>query len=74
MKAEQQHSDETKPEATDHTGNGQKKMTRRDALAALGKHSVYTAPAVLAVLTATKSKSAFAVISNCVPQEGRPCP
>lgn len=41
--------------------DGPTKMTRREALAAVGKHAIYTAPAVLAVLSVTKSKSAHAV-------------
>jgi hypothetical protein len=37
-----------------------KKMSRREALAIVGKHAVYTAPAVLAVLSVTKSDGARA--------------
>lgn len=40
-----------------------RKMSRREALALVGKHAVYTAPAVLAVLAVTKSNSAQA--SDC---------
>lgn len=32
-----------------------RKMSRRDALSIVGKHAVYTAPAVLAVLSVTKA-------------------
>ncbi|MEF8761141.1 MAG: hypothetical protein V5B36_15890 [Candidatus Accumulibacter sp. UW25] len=43
------------------TGAGEpRKMTRREALAIVGKHAVYTAPAVLAVLSVTKSNPAHA--------------
>jgi hypothetical protein len=41
------------------------KMSRREALAIVGKHAVYTAPAVLAVLSLTKSTDALAAGSNC---------
>lgn len=37
-----------------------RKMSRREALALVGKHAVYTAPAVLAVLSVTKSGDAHA--------------
>ncbi len=37
-----------------------RKMSRREALAIVGKHAVYTAPAVLAVLSVTKSTDAHA--------------
>jgi len=40
-----------------------RKMSRREALAIVGKHAVYTAPAVLAVLAVTKSNQAHA--SDC---------
>lgn len=63
MKTEHNHLDETGPDAA--LGAGDKtRMSRRDALALVGKHAVYTAPAVLAVLAATKSNSAHAVDSN----------
>lgn len=39
---------------------GERKMSRREALAIVGKHAVYTAPAVLAVLSLTKSNNAHA--------------
>jgi len=39
---------------------GEARMTRREALSLVGKHAVYTAPAVLAILSATKSNSAHA--------------
>ena len=35
-------------------------MSRRDALAIIGKYSIYTAPAVTAILTLTKSNKAVA--------------
>jgi len=41
-----------------------RKMSRREALALVGKHAVYTAPAVLAVLSVTKSKEAHAAFSG----------
>ena len=40
-----------------------RRMSRREALAIVGKHAVYTAPAVLAVLAVTKSNQAHA--SDC---------
>ncbi len=40
-----------------------RKISRREALAIVGKHAVYTAPAVLAVLSVTKSNSAHAETS-----------
>ena len=43
---------------------GSSKMSRREALAVVGKHAVYTAPAVLAVLALTKSKSGYAADSG----------
>jgi hypothetical protein len=46
--------------ATENEGTEQKSMSRRQALAIVGKHAVYTAPAVLAVLAVTKSKGAHA--------------
>lgn len=46
---------------------GPSKMSRREALAIVGKHAVYTAPAVLAVLSLTKSTDALAAGSNCPP-------
>jgi len=64
MKTEHQHTDETTPESSTQT-ESQHKMTRRQALALVGKHAVYTAPAILAVLSVTKSKDAHAV--PCVP-------
>jgi hypothetical protein len=59
METESHRTAETTPEASKQVG-GQPKMTRRDALALVSKHAVYTAPAVLAVLAATKSKDALA--------------
>lgn len=48
-----------------------RKMSRREALAIVGKHAVYTAPAVLAVLSLTKSDSAHATLSGtCDPDNG----
>lgn len=41
-----------------------KKMSRREALAIVGKHAVYTAPAVLAVLAVTKPNTAHATLSG----------
>ena len=43
---------------------GSSKMSRREALAIVGKHAVYTAPAVLAVLAVTKPNSAHACVSS----------
>lgn len=37
---------------------GERKMSRREALAIVGKHAVYTAPAVLAVLSMSKARAA----------------
>jgi hypothetical protein len=49
------------PSVSDTTGVGEpRKMSRREALAIVGKHAVYTAPAVLAVLSVTKSNPAHA--------------
>ena len=48
------------------------KMSRREALAIVGKHAIYTAPAVLAVLSVTKSNDARATV--CVSTPGNPCP
>jgi len=47
-----------------------RKMSRREALALVGKHAIYTAPAVLAVLSVTKSDDARAdiCVSNCGPE------
>ena len=36
---------------------GERKMSRREALAIVGKHAVYTAPAVLAVLSMSKARA-----------------
>jgi len=41
-----------------------RKMSRREALALVGKHAVYTAPAVLAVLSVTKSGEAHASVGD----------
>jgi len=59
METEQQHLDGATPAIAERTV-GDKQMSRRDALSIIGKHAVYTAPAVLAVLAVTKSKSAHA--------------
>ena len=59
METEQQHLDGDTPAAVEQTV-GHTKMSRRDALSIISKHAVYTAPAVLAVLAVTKSKSAHA--------------
>lgn len=56
---QQQHSEASTLEETGHA-DGHTAMTRREALAVVGRHAVYTAPAVLAILSATKSKSAYA--------------
>jgi hypothetical protein len=63
MKTDLQKLDEATPETTT-VPNGQSKMSRREALALVGKHTVYTAPAVLAVLALTKSKNAHADCSD----------
>jgi len=68
MKTEQQNFDKAASE-TEGRANGHPKMSRREALALVGKHAVYTAPAVLAVLSATKSTSAYADGSTCPPGE-----
>ncbi len=49
-----------------------RKMSRREALALVGKHAVYTAPAVLAVLAATKSGDASATV-DCGGSGQPPC-
>ncbi|EXI89742.1 MAG: hypothetical protein AW11_01232 [Candidatus Accumulibacter regalis] len=59
MKAHQEHLDKTTP-AAKNAASDQNKMNRREALAIVGKHAVYTAPAVLAVLAATKSNRVHA--------------
>ncbi len=41
-----------------------RKMSRREALAIVGKHAIYTAPAVLAVLSVTKSNDAHAACGD----------
>ncbi|RDE50387.1 MAG: hypothetical protein DVS81_11855 [Candidatus Accumulibacter meliphilus] len=41
-----------------------RKMSRRDALSIVGKHAVYTAPAVLAVLSVTKAGDARAQVGS----------
>ena len=41
-----------------------RRMSRREALAIVGKHAVYTAPAVLAVLSITKSDNVRAQASD----------
>lgn len=46
--------------ASDAVAGEPRKMSRREALAIVGKHAVYTAPAVLAVLSVTKSNPAHA--------------
>ena len=40
--------------------DGPTRMSRREALSLVGKHAVYTAPAVLAILAVTESRSAHA--------------
>ena len=60
---EQKMNHEQLDQTTDASGAdvaGERKMSRREALAIVGKHAVYTAPAVLAVLSLTKSNSAHA--------------
>jgi len=39
---------------------GPTRMSRREALTVVAKHAVYTAPAVLAILSVTKSNKAYA--------------
>jgi len=60
-------NEETKQPLSDAQGQPgeRRKMSRREALALVGKHAVYTAPAVLAVLSVTKSNSARA--DECIP-------
>lgn len=52
--------EEVNPPASDAVAGEPRKMSRREALAIVGKHAVYTAPAVLAVLSITKSNPAHA--------------
>lgn len=59
MNPEQQHTDESTVGVNDQAA-GDATMTRRKALEVVGKHAVYTAPAVLAILAATKSTAANA--------------
>jgi len=59
METGQNHLEETNPETGHRTGE-QSRMSRREALAIVGKHAVYTVPAVLAVLSVTKAKDAHA--------------
>ncbi len=68
MNAEQhaeQHAEQQpqSPHVSEDAVTGPTKMSRREALAIVGKHAVYTAPAVLAVLAATKSNKVYADIS-----------
>lgn len=49
MQTEKQHAGEASSQANNGAGD-QERMTRREALALVSKHAVYTAPAVLAVL------------------------
>jgi len=62
METGQKHIEETNPEAG-HRVDGPSRMSRREALAIVGKHAVYTVPAVLAVLSVTKAKDAHAETS-----------
>jgi len=66
MKTEQEHTDEA-VHGNNYHADGPTKMTRREALEKVGKHAVYTVPAVLAVLAATKSKSAHATLCGQPP-------
>lgn len=59
METAQQHLDGATP-AIAEVAVADKKRSRRDALSIIGKHAVDTAPAALAVLAVTKSKSAHA--------------
>jgi hypothetical protein len=69
MKTENEQVGQTSPEGASQSGEP-RKMSRREALAIVGKHAVYTAPAVLAVLAATKSNKAYADASFA-PDRGR---
>lgn len=61
MKTEQHHTVEPTVEVNaKDNADAQTRMTRREALTVVGKHAVYTAPAVLAILSATKSTNANA--------------
>ncbi len=64
MKTENEQVNQTSPEAASASGEP-RKMSRREALAIVGKHAVYTAPAVLAVLSVTTSTSAYGAGSPC---------
>jgi len=58
--SEEQFSNGQREQGPENEAVEPKKMSRREALALVGKHAVYTAPAVLAVLSVTKSNSAHA--------------
>jgi len=74
MKTEQLQLDDANPENNGRPG-GATKMSRREALAIVGKHAVYSAPAVLAILSATKSTSAHADPVPCSVDPTQPfCP
>ncbi|EXI82230.1 MAG: hypothetical protein AW10_00678 [Candidatus Accumulibacter appositus] len=60
METEQKPVDEAILESRTPADDHPTKFSRRQALAIVGKHAVYTAPAVLAVLGATKSQVAHA--------------
>ncbi len=59
MKKEHESNDPS-ASGTDPQAVAPRKMSRREALTIVGKHAVYTAPAVLAVLAVTKSNHAHA--------------
>ncbi|MEF8725022.1 MAG: hypothetical protein ABTR92_01940 [Candidatus Accumulibacter phosphatis] len=67
MEADQKQLDEATPH-TINSADGETRMNRREALAIVGKHAVYAAPAVLAILAATKSNTAYAVDSCTDPR------
>jgi len=66
METERQNSDEVTLEVI-NPAHPRTTMSRREAMAMVGKHAVYAAPAVLAVLSVTKSNSAHATVgcSTC---------
>lgn len=60
MDAEHRETNQPSSAEAENQGAEPRRMSRREALAIVGKHAVYTAPAVLAVLAVTKSNSAHA--------------
>jgi hypothetical protein len=50
--------------ASEQESSSAGRITRREALEILGKHAVYTAPAVLGILSVVKSGQAVADVSG----------